>query len=164
MAATWGIRVFQDSSDQRKLRQKPARPWNHDSCVRGRAVFCRVRQPGAYPSSVSRDLRLGNITQLPHTSVSSSANMISPLNCFPYDSIFRQISDKNRPYTSWGCCEDWWRSWKESVWHTMRSQKMWLFNCSWQAGRAGWSRRRNVLNQSAGEKPRCLTLLETVHA
>lgn len=126
--------VSQDIPGQRRLRQRPARPWNHSFHVRGRGVFCGVRQPGAHSSSISQALGPGHIIQLLRTSVFSFAIIISPLNCFSYDRVFRQTGDNNSIYTSLGSCEDWLRSWKEGAWHIMRSQKMWLLNCSWQTG------------------------------
>lgn len=126
--------VSQDIPGQRRLRQQPARPWNDSSHVRGRGAFCGVKQPRAHPSSISQALGPGHITKLLHTSVSSFAIRISPLSCFSYDRVFRLAGDNNSIYTSLGSCEGRWRLWKERAWHITRSQKMWLFNYSWQTG------------------------------
>ena len=44
-------------------------------------------------------LDLGRSHKLP-AHISPFVNMISPLNCFPYDRVFRQIGDNNGTYTS----------------------------------------------------------------
>lgn len=111
-------------ADEAKANQA----WKHSPCVSGRVVLRGVGQPGPQPSSISRGLRLGNVTQLPCTSVCSFANRISPQNCIPSDTaspliVSRQTGDSNSIYTSWSCCEDWLRSWKQSAWHLTRSQK-----------------------------------------